>query len=64
MHLRAATASETCDVVVTNVTLLDPVTGIRTVSIGVREGRISAIGGPGTRTRWTGWTWWWAPAAR
>ena len=47
MHLRAATASQTCDVVVTNVTLLDPVTGIRTVSIGVREGRISAIGRAG-----------------
>src|SRR5262249_21743051 len=27
MHLRAATASDTCDVVVTNVTLLDPVLG-------------------------------------
>src|SRR5690349_14010116 len=47
MHLRAATASQTCDVVVTNVTLLDPVSGIRTVSIGVREGRISAIGRAG-----------------
>src|SRR4051794_25813238 len=47
MHLRAATASETCDVVVTNVTLIDPVAGIRTVSIGVREGRISAIGRAG-----------------
>ena len=47
MHLRAATASQTCDVVVTNVIVLDPVTGIRTVSIGVREGRISAIGRAG-----------------
>jgi urease subunit alpha len=47
MHLRAATASETCDIVVTNVTLLDPVLGICTVSIGVREGRISAIGRAG-----------------
>jgi urease subunit alpha len=47
MHLRAATASETCDIVVTNVTLLDPVLGIRHVSIGVRAGRISAIGRAG-----------------
>ena len=48
MHLRAATAvATTCDVVITNVTLLDPVLGIRTVSIGVRAGRISAIGRAG-----------------
>jgi urease subunit alpha len=47
MHLRAATATATCDIVITNVTLLDPVLGIRTVSIGVRAGRISAIGRAG-----------------
>ncbi len=47
MHLRAATAAETCDIVITNVTLLDPVLGIRTVSVGVRAGRISAIGRAG-----------------
>jgi urease subunit alpha len=47
MHLRAATATATCDVVITNVTLLDPVLGVRTVSIGVRAGRISAIGRAG-----------------
>jgi urease subunit alpha len=47
MHLRAATATETCDIVITNVTLLDPVLGVRTVSIGVRAGRISAIGRAG-----------------
>ena len=47
MHLRAATATETCDIVITNVTLLDPVLGIQTVSIGVRAGRISAIGRAG-----------------
>jgi len=47
MHLRAATASDTCDIVVSNVTLLDPVLGVRNVSIGVREGRISAIGRAG-----------------
>jgi urease subunit alpha len=47
MHLRAATATETCDVVLTNVTLLDPVLGVRNASIGVRAGRISAIGRAG-----------------
>ena len=47
MHLRAATATETCDIVITNVTLLDPVLGVRAVSIGVRAGRISAIGRAG-----------------
>ena len=47
IHLRAATASETCDIVVSNVTLLDPVLGVRNVSIGVRAGRISAIGRAG-----------------
>jgi urease subunit alpha len=47
IHLLAATAADTCDIVVTNVTLLDPVLGIRTVSIGVRAGRVSAIGRAG-----------------
>jgi urease subunit alpha len=47
IHLLAATAEQTCDVVVTNVTLLDPVLGIRAVSIGIREGRVSAIGRAG-----------------
>jgi urease subunit alpha len=47
MHLRAATATSTCDVVISNVTLLDPVLGVRAVSIGVRAGRISAIGRAG-----------------
>ena len=47
IHLRAATASQTCDIVVSNVTLLDPVLGVRNVSIGVRAGRISAIGRAG-----------------
>jgi urease subunit alpha len=47
IHLRAATAAQTCDIVVTNVTLVDPLLGIRAVSIGVRAGRISAIGRAG-----------------
>jgi urease subunit alpha len=47
MHLQAVTTSESCDLVVSNVLLLDPVLGIKKVSIGVREGRISAIGRAG-----------------
>ncbi len=47
MHLQAVTTSESCDLVVSNVLLLDPVLGIRKVSIGIREGRISAIGRAG-----------------
>jgi urease subunit alpha len=45
--LKAVPTSESCDVVVTNVLLLDPVLGVRAVSIGVREGRISGIGRAG-----------------
>lgn len=47
MHLRAAPVRETCDLVISNVVLLDPVLGVRKVSIGVREGRISGIGRAG-----------------
>ncbi|HYY10244.1 MAG TPA: urease subunit alpha [Kineosporiaceae bacterium] len=45
--LKAVPTRESCDVVVTNVLLLDPVLGVRAVSIGVREGRVSAIGRAG-----------------
>jgi urease subunit alpha len=47
MHLRAATVRETCDLVISNVLLLDPVLGVRKLSIGVRDGRISSIGRAG-----------------
>jgi urease subunit alpha len=47
LHLKAVTTAESCDLVVTNVLLIDPVLGIRKVSIGVREGRISAVGRAG-----------------
>ncbi len=47
MHLKAATVRETCDLVVSNVLLIDPVQGVRKVSIGVRQGRISGIGRAG-----------------
>lgn len=45
--LQAVATHESCDVVVTNVLLLDPVLGARVTSIGVREGRVSAIGRAG-----------------
>jgi urease subunit alpha len=38
---------DTCDLVVTNVLVLDPVLGVRKTSIGVRRGRIAAIGRAG-----------------
>ncbi|WP_432082823.1 urease subunit alpha [Streptomyces sp. WAC 04229] len=47
MHLKAASARATCDVVITNVLVVDAVLGIRKVSIGIREGRIHAIGRAG-----------------
>ncbi|CAM5678071.1 urease subunit alpha [Streptomyces tanashiensis] len=47
MRLKAAAVRETCDVVITNVLVIDAVLGIRKVSIGIREGRIHAIGRAG-----------------
>jgi urease subunit alpha len=47
MHLKAAPVSETCDVVISNVVVIDAVLGVRKVSIGIREGRISGIGRAG-----------------
>ncbi len=45
--LQARSARETCDVLITNVVVLDPVDGVRVASIGIRAGRISAIGKAG-----------------
>ncbi|GIH92848.1 urease subunit alpha [Planobispora siamensis] len=47
LHLKAASIKETCDLVISNVLILDPVLGVRTASIGVREGRIHAVGRAG-----------------
>ncbi|WP_335939547.1 urease subunit alpha [Streptomyces sp. PTD5-9] len=47
LHLRAAAVRDTCDVVISNVLVIDAVQGIRKVSIGIREGRIAAIGRAG-----------------
>ncbi|MCX4734949.1 urease subunit alpha [Streptomyces sp. NBC_01363] len=47
LHLKAAAVRDTCDIVISNVLVIDAVQGIRKVSIGIREGRISAIGRAG-----------------
>ena len=47
MHLKAASVAETCDLVITNVVMLDAVSGCHKVSIGIRRGRIAAIGRAG-----------------
>ncbi|MFJ4560480.1 urease subunit alpha [Streptomyces massasporeus] len=47
LHLKAAGVRETCDVVVSNVVVIDAVQGVRKVSIGIREGRICSIGRAG-----------------
>ncbi|MFD5540518.1 urease subunit alpha [Streptomyces sp. NPDC127079] len=48
LHLKAAAVRDTCDVVISNVVVIDAVLGIRKVSIGIREGRICSIGRAGT----------------
>ena len=45
--LRAVSAQESCDVLITNVVVLDPVDGVQVASIGIRDGRISGIGRAG-----------------
>ncbi|MFJ1697906.1 urease subunit alpha [Streptomyces sp. NPDC088252] len=47
LHLKAAAVRDTCDVVISNVLVIDAVQGIRKVSIGIREGRIAAVGRAG-----------------
>lgn len=47
MHLKSSPVAETCDVVISNVVIVDAVQGIRKASIGIRGGRISAIGRAG-----------------
>ncbi|MFP3987703.1 urease subunit alpha [Streptomyces sp. E11-3] len=47
LHLKAAAVRETCDVVISNVLVIDAAQGIRKVSIGIREGRIAGIGRAG-----------------
>ena len=47
LHLKAAAVRDTCDLVISNVLLIDAVQGIRKTSIGIREGRIVSIGRAG-----------------
>jgi urease subunit alpha len=47
LHLKAAAVKNTCDLVISNVVVIDAVLGIRKVSIGIKEGRIAAIGRAG-----------------
>lgn len=47
LHLKAAAVRDTCDLVISNVLVIDAVLGIRKTSIGVREGRICGIGRAG-----------------
>jgi urease subunit alpha len=45
--MRAVSGAESMDLVVTNVVLVDPEIGVRKTSIGIRGGRVSAIGRAG-----------------
>jgi urease subunit alpha len=47
LHLKAAAVRDTCDVVISNVVVIDAVQGIHKVSLGIREGRIHSIGRAG-----------------
>ncbi|MEU5266236.1 urease subunit alpha [Amycolatopsis sp. NPDC021455] len=47
LHILAATARQTCDLVISNVLLIDAVQGVRKASIGIRDGRIAGIGRAG-----------------
>jgi urease subunit alpha len=45
--LKAASVADTCDLVISNVVVIDAMHGIGKVSIGIRDGRISGIGRAG-----------------
>jgi urease subunit alpha len=47
LHLQAVSMRETCDMVISNVVIIDAMSGIRKASIGIRDGRICAIGRAG-----------------
>lgn len=47
LHLRSGPPADSCDLVISNVVLIDATSGVRKVSIGIREGRISGIGRAG-----------------
>jgi urease subunit alpha len=45
--IRAVRTEQSCDLVISNVLIVDPVLGVRSASIGVRQGRICGIGRAG-----------------
>ncbi|MFJ8429865.1 urease subunit alpha [Kitasatospora sp. NPDC094019] len=47
LHLRPAAVRDTCDVVISNVLVIDAVQGVRKTSIGLVGGRIASIGRAG-----------------
>jgi urease subunit alpha len=47
LHLKAAAVRDTCDLVISNVVVIDAILGVRKLSIGIREGRIASIGRAG-----------------
>lgn len=47
LHLKPAAVRDTCDVVISNVLVIDAVQGIRKTSIGLIDGRIASIGRAG-----------------
>lgn len=47
MHLKAASVADTCDLVISNVVVIDPILGVRKLSIGIKAGRIHALGRAG-----------------
>ncbi|MFF0295147.1 urease subunit alpha [Kitasatospora sp. NPDC004614] len=47
LHLKAAAVRDTCDLVISNVLVIDAIQGVRKTSIGVRDGRIASIGRAG-----------------
>ncbi|MDH6132465.1 urease subunit alpha [Kitasatospora sp. MAA4] len=47
MALKAAAVRDTCDVVISNVLVIDAIQGIRKTSIGLIDGRIASIGRAG-----------------
>ncbi|MFI5530494.1 urease subunit alpha [Kitasatospora sp. NPDC051853] len=47
LHLKPAAVRDTCDVVISNVLVIDAVQGVRKTSIGLVGGRIAAIGRAG-----------------
>ncbi|MEQ1699130.1 MAG: urease subunit alpha [Ilumatobacteraceae bacterium] len=47
LQLKGASVKDTCDIVISNVVVIDATRRIGKVSIGIREGRISAVGRAG-----------------